>query len=441
MTRAVKRNSNQAVMLIAALSVLLMLRPVPAAAYEEDTHYTITYVMCRAMGFTDAEAQTVASYDQGMDDSEGTLANIGVTPQVTEEINWHALPPLPDPKLVLKRKGELWTQVLSEKNADAQLKRLGVFFHYQQDTWAHRRHPNQHATVFVPYFAPLGHAAHGHQPDRPPFDPVCALRCLEDGIGYARTFLTTALHRAPNRLFDNYQPAKGEVDGSWNDRRKGAMFNQLAADTSTPAHRFLTDLIRSQIDAYTTSLDANPNWPGRYTADEAKYAVSRDRLIQACGRAQLAIMPPVNRVRITTLTTAQIFRGEFGSAAPVAAAAANQGPRDYTVRIYTGNKSGAGTDANIFLSMKGTAGAIGEQRLNGLISGNAFERNQTDSCVLRGQPYIGEIVSITVRSDDKYLASAWYLGWVEISGPGLTTRRFTLNDWIESGKLTRTLTP
>lgn len=119
----------------------------------------------------------------------------------------------------------------------------------------------------------------------------------------------------------------------------------------------------------------------------------------------------------------------------------NFGLADYTVTVYTGDVSGAGTDANIFLTITGTRGSTGEQRLNGLISGNAFERDQTDKCVLHGLPSVGEITSITVRSDDSFAGSAWYLGWVEISSPGVTTRRFTLNDWIKAGQLTRTLSP
>jgi hypothetical protein len=144
-------------------------------------------------------------------------------------------------------------------------------------------------------------------------------------------------------------------------------------------------------------------------------------------RYQLPIAIPQTREKLTTLTTPQLL-------------GPNLETQDYIVRIYTGNKFLAGTDANIFLSIQGTTGAIGEQRLNGLISGNAFERNQTDVCVLSGLAPVGEIVSITVRSDDRFPASDWFLGWIEISGPNLPTRRFELNDWIQQGNLTRTLT-
>ena len=424
------RRTGKAVLCGVALMVAASLYVAPARAYEEDTHFIMTLIECRAAGLTDAEALTVASYDQGMDDSKGTVANGGplggVIPNIAEEHLWHSIPQKGTSAEVLKRKQELWNQVVKETDPASQLKRLGVFFHYQQDTWAHRHHTNSSATAFDPYQVPTGHAIHGHQPDRPPFDPVCALRCLEDGVGYAKQFVTLKLGRTPNPLFNGYQPALGKQDAGWSDGRKGKYFNQLALDNSTPARRFLTDLIRSQINVYPSSIDANPSFFPRYTADHADYAKARAALLAACARAQIAVNIPANRQKITTLTTSQL-------------GGQNLGTRNYSVRIHTGDKFGAGTDSNIFLSIKGTQGYIGEQRLNGLISGNAFERGDTNTLTLSGLESVGELVNITVRSDDKYPASAWYLGWIEISSPGITTRRFTLNDWIQNGKLTRTI--
>lgn len=397
----------------------------PARAYETDTHFTMTFILCRAAGMTDGEALTVARYDQGMDDSAGTVANDGAIPHTQEEHLWHSIPVNGTATEVLQRKNVLWGQVLNEANPDTRLKRLGVFFHYQQDTWAHRHHPNSAATGFNPYQVPVGHALDGHQPDRPPFDPVCALRCLEDGIGFARNYISTCLRRTPNALFNGYTPAAGAVDTNWGDSRKGKYFNQLQLDTSTPARAALTDLIRTQIGVYKSSFDANPAFFGRSTADEASFMPMSLALQGACSRRQLGIIVPVTRQQVNSLTTAQIL-GNFGST-------------DYTVRVYTGDRSLAGTDANIFLSLQGTTGSISEQRLNGLISGDAFERNSTNTCVLRNLAMIGNLTSITVRSDDAGLASGWFLGWIEISAPGIPTRRFTLNNWIEKPNLRRTL--
>lgn len=45
----------------------------------------------------------------------------------------------------------------------------------------------------------------------------------------------------------------------------------------------------------------------------------------------------------------------------------------YKVTVYTGNKKGAGTDANVILNIFGENGESGEQKLDN--SKNNFERN------------------------------------------------------------------
>ena len=49
----------------------------PTFAYEEDTHFLMTYILCKSVGFTDKEALMVAAVDQGMDDSKATNAHDG----------------------------------------------------------------------------------------------------------------------------------------------------------------------------------------------------------------------------------------------------------------------------------------------------------------------------------------------------------------------------
>jgi hypothetical protein len=299
--------SHLALVSVVALGVLLM--PKSAQAYEEDTHFTITFVQCRAAGLTDAEALVVATYDQGMDDSDGTLANSGPIPHPNEERLWHSIPQNGTAIEVLARKNALWNEVLSESDPQKRLQRLGVFFHYQQDTWAHRHHPNAEAQNFSPYSVPLGHVADGHQPDRPPFDPICALRCLEEGIGYARS-IVSILNRTPSSLFNNYQPAKGTIESGWSDSRKGKYFNQLSLDNSTPARTFLTGLIRSQVSGYSTSIDLN--YFGRYTADESEYTSMRKSLQPLCNTQNITI--PISRTPLKTLTTVQLQQGGTASA-------------------------------------------------------------------------------------------------------------------------------
>ncbi len=160
-----------------AMSLALTAACSPVAlAYEEDTHFQVTYIVCRVVGLTAAEALTVAAVDQGMDDSPGTVANGGtggIIPNVEEEHLWHALDR--DGKMgplgVLARKEQLFEAALAQAKPEDKQFYLGVFFHYQQDTWAHRHHDDGKPTsydAFTTYNTPFGHARHGHQPDRPP---------------------------------------------------------------------------------------------------------------------------------------------------------------------------------------------------------------------------------------------------------------------------------
>lgn len=45
-----------------------------AQAYEADIHYSTTYVLARAVGWTQADARTIASANQAMDENHGTVA-------------------------------------------------------------------------------------------------------------------------------------------------------------------------------------------------------------------------------------------------------------------------------------------------------------------------------------------------------------------------------
>ena len=262
-----------------------------AHAFEQDTHFQVTFVVCRAAGMTDVEALKVAAVDEGMDDSAGTVANGGAggaIPNVPEEYLWHALDKdgRMGPKGILERKELLFKTALTRSTVQDKLFYLGVFFHYQGDTWAHRHHydGNPHTyDDFTTYNTPFGHARHGHQPDRPPFDPVTALASAEDGIQYASKFIREALGRTPRTMWDGYQVKPGTVDDGWDDHRRGKYFHQLASDgESGTARRFLTDLIRAQINCYTSSTDANPFFFPRSDADKVDLDQTRMALTDVC---------------------------------------------------------------------------------------------------------------------------------------------------------------
>jgi hypothetical protein len=265
-----------------------------SSAYEEDTHFLLTYVICRSAGFTRDEALTVAAVDQGMDDSKGTDP-VGITSfYVTNQWHWHALDRGGNMGAsgILKQKAMLFQiaqdNTLFGGDTKKQLIWLGVFFHYQQDTWAHRHHyagfggktytPPSNSTQYTTYNTPFGHAKDVHQPDRPPYDPVAAIMDLEDGIVYARTFLKNVLHRQPTPFLADYNPMGGKEDDTWSG--KGYFLHQLASDGAPgSARRYLTDLIRAQISAYTNGYDV---YFVGYTSNEADYSKMQLALRNVC---------------------------------------------------------------------------------------------------------------------------------------------------------------
>src|SRR3954469_16335289 len=49
-----------------------------AQAYEADIHYSTTYVLARAAGWSQDDALTIASANQGVDENEDTVAALEV---------------------------------------------------------------------------------------------------------------------------------------------------------------------------------------------------------------------------------------------------------------------------------------------------------------------------------------------------------------------------
>lgn len=267
--------------------IVLIAAAGPAFAYEEDTHFLMTYVICRSVGMTEEEALIVAAVDQGMDDSKDTNA-IDKGPNVTEQWLWHAIDKGGDMKAagVRGRREALFYDAISERDARNRLIRLGIFFHYQQDSWAHRRHDksdNLSRDEYTPVTTPEGHGPWGNQPDRPPFNPAVALMCLEDGILSAADFVRRGLSRQPSAFFKDYKNAGLGKDESWNDERKGKYFNQLEVSglTAGSAKLYLASLIRAQIDTYRTGKTNGPFF-GFDTAEKADLKKVADAFEKVC---------------------------------------------------------------------------------------------------------------------------------------------------------------
>lgn len=111
--------------------------------------------------------------------------------------------------------------------------------------------------------------------------------------------------------------------------------------------------------------------------------------------------------------------------------------QDYLLSIKTGGELGGGTDANIFVTLHGKNGDSPEYRLNGLVKGNAFERNQSDACVLKNVDDVGELQAITVRSDGGSPGADWFLDSVTVIVGGRAAGTFSYRGWLKPGQLSK----
>lgn len=110
----------------------------------------------------------------------------------------------------------------------------------------------------------------------------------------------------------------------------------------------------------------------------------------------------------------------------------------YKFTIKTGDEFCAGTDSNIFVQLEGIKGKTEEVRLNGHISGNAFERNQVDKCEVEFDRDVGDIHTIYLRSDCMYPGSDWLLNSIivkALSDEDRAETKFLYSRWIKDKKL------
>lgn len=104
----------------------------------------------------------------------------------------------------------------------------------------------------------------------------------------------------------------------------------------------------------------------------------------------------------------------------------------YKVAIKTSDEAQGGTDSNISLTLKGTKGATQRTRLNGLLSGNAFERGDTDTVVLWSDSDAGQITEVKLENDGNYAGSDWHVATVEVTDKTGKANTFTYNRWVNS---------
>ncbi|XP_070844973.1 lipoxygenase homology domain-containing protein 1 [Chaetodon trifascialis] len=108
----------------------------------------------------------------------------------------------------------------------------------------------------------------------------------------------------------------------------------------------------------------------------------------------------------------------------------------YTIRIKTGEKKYAGTDANVFMILYGTKDDTGIINLKASKSHrNKFEQGMTDEFTVEAVD-IGTLKKLRIGHDNCGGGSAgWFLDWVEIDAPSLGQKlRFPCGRWLDKGE-------
>uniref|UniRef100_A0A3Q2GRI5 Lipoxygenase homology PLAT domains 1a n=1 Tax=Cyprinodon variegatus TaxID=28743 RepID=A0A3Q2GRI5_CYPVA len=86
----------------------------------------------------------------------------------------------------------------------------------------------------------------------------------------------------------------------------------------------------------------------------------------------------------------------------------------YNVSVMTGDVNGAGTDANVFLTIYGDLGDTGERKLSkSETNSNKFERGSVDKFTIEAVD-LGQVFKIKIRHDNSMMSPDWYLDQVEV---------------------------
>jgi len=121
------------------------------------------------------------------------------------------------------------------------------------------------------------------------------------------------------------------------------------------------------------------------------------------------------------------------------------GKTSYQVKVHTGRKSGAGTDASVFVIIKGTKGITSKMELETSQHANKFEDYQVDRFALDSKE-VGQITHMTIGHDNSGFGASWYLEDVEIEDLATGDQYFfTVEQWFDKksgdGLIERTLKP
>ncbi len=102
----------------------------------------------------------------------------------------------------------------------------------------------------------------------------------------------------------------------------------------------------------------------------------------------------------------------------------------YEVKVLTGDRRGAGTDANVSIVLYGESGDSGRPKVLQTSSAN-FERGATDVFGVES-PDLGTLTKIRIGHDGAGFGSGWFLDKIYVSNP-LSKQQWTFlcGRWLD----------
>jgi len=115
----------------------------------------------------------------------------------------------------------------------------------------------------------------------------------------------------------------------------------------------------------------------------------------------------------------------------------------YRITVITGLEQGAGTDANVYLTMIGADGRVDKARLDN--DKDNFERGRIDVFCIDTLD-LGELKQIVIGHDGTGIGAGWFCDKIFIVNEGTNQRwMFPVEKWLDSGqgdkKIERTIEP
>jgi len=106
----------------------------------------------------------------------------------------------------------------------------------------------------------------------------------------------------------------------------------------------------------------------------------------------------------------------------------------YKISVKTGDKKGAGTDANVYIILHGKGTKTDSCNLDTFFK-NDFEAGNIDDYSVTSAINIPEVQRIELWRDNHDSSSNWYLEWIEVRNPSSQmTTIFPVMKWIKAGK-------